>query len=120
MESRSGPLVKPIQRKTTVSIESNVGRSVDAIIGLDPWCGGTHVNMYLVLLQFSITFDTFIDWIQWKLLRSVDFGSIKIKFYLLNDDAEEVIGTLFKSSHLLQNHNFSKKKQILKHVNDVL
>ena len=36
MESRSGPLVKPIQRKTTVSIESNVGRNVDAIIGLDP------------------------------------------------------------------------------------
>ena len=28
-----------------------------------------------------------------KLLRSVDFGSIQINNYLLNDDAEEVIGT---------------------------
>ena len=27
------------------------------------------------------------------LLRSVDFGSIQIKNHLLNDDAEEVIGT---------------------------
>ena len=34
-------------------------------------------------------------------LRSVEFGSIQIKNLLLNDDAEEVIGTPFKSSHLL-------------------
>ena len=60
---------------------------------------------------------------KWKPLRSVDFGSIQIMNCLLNDDAEEVIGTRssqviyclltkFPSDHKMTIHGFGSLVEV--------
>ena len=69
--------------------------------------------------QLHLLHATILEDLKW--LRSVDFGSIQIMNCLLNDDAEEVIGTRssqviyclltkFPSDHKMTIHGFGSAK----------